>query len=168
MNDFNAIKHLYETIYDDIMGSPSNRFGTDPYVWCNCVQLTPIEDAMWCDFRGLGIVMYPQYPVGRYFVDFGNPKAKVAIECDGAAYHLDKDADKRRHQEIEGLGWRIYRFTGRECKETTEDVYGDDETTYGRLRAIASMHNLSTCVIRSEALTSYFLEHEAPRIARWV
>lgn len=167
MNNFEAIKALYRSKDADIRSVAANRYGADPYCWSGVVDLTPIEYAMWCDFRGLGIVMYPQYPVGRYFVDFGNPVAKVAIECDWAAYHTDKEADKRRHRDIESQGWRVYRFTGRECNEKTEEVYGDDETTYGRLRAIAAVHGLSSVVRQSEELHTYFLSYEAPRVARW-
>jgi very-short-patch-repair endonuclease len=167
MNDFQGIKALYRAKDSDIRRVGANRYGADPYCWSGLVDMTPIEYAMWCDFRSLGIVMYPQYPVGKYFVDFGNPVAKVAIECDGAAYHTDKAADKSRHKKIESLGWNVYRFTGRECNEVTEEVYGDDETTYGRLRAIAAVHNLSSVVQPSEELHAYFLSYETPRIARW-
>ena len=167
MHDFESIREHYKSHGQKILSVSASRYGLDPYAWSNLIQMTPIEDALWCDFRSLGIVMYPQYPVGRYFVDFGNPKAKVAIECDGAAYHQDKAADKKRHQEIEALGWTVYRFTGRECKEANEEVFGDEETTYGRLRAIASVHGLSSSVLRSDELENYYANHELPRVAAW-
>jgi hypothetical protein len=48
-----------------------------------------VRDVVMNPFEGdsVALVLYPQYPVGRYFVDFGNPVHKVAIECDGARWH---------------------------------------------------------------------------------
>lgn len=127
--DWKAIRRFYSSNLDCIMRAGPSDWGVDPYSWDFelGVEMTAIEDAIWCEIRNVGCVMYPQFPVGRRFVDFGNPCVKVAIECDGADFHGDPDADMAREQEIEALGWRIYRISGsdcmritrvRECKET--------------------------------------------------
>ena len=46
----------------------------------------------------LGLPFYPQYPIGKYFVDFADPVKKIVIECDGKKYHQDKEKDKRRQR----------------------------------------------------------------------
>jgi very-short-patch-repair endonuclease len=54
------------------------------------------------------------YPVGRYKVDVGFPKAKVAIEVDGWAFHSsqqDFQIDRERQNYISLLGWKVLRFT---------------------------------------------------------
>lgn len=101
-----------------------DEWAIDPYEWesCRSIRLTPIENALWHDIRAVDIVVYPQYPVGRFFVDFGNPAAKVAIECDGERWHLDKQKDARRDQEMADMGWRVYRITGRNCLTDTEEL----------------------------------------------
>lgn len=163
--NYSAIRAHYERNKAEILAADRDEFGIDPYEWDGLIQTTVIEDWMWAHFRDLGIVMYPQYPVGRYFVDFANPKAHVAIECDGAEFHRDLAADRRRQHEIQALGWTVYRFTGRECKEATEG--GDSGGTRDRLRVIAAMHRISELTSLTEANCAAFLEHEAPRLAKF-
>ena len=142
--NFNAIKAHYELWGADILSAEKRQFGIDPYAWSSIVSLSPIEDRLWQDIRDIGMVLYPQYPVGRYFVDFGNPKSKVAIECDGKEFHKDKKADQQRQDEIEALGWVVYRFTGKQCHELQPDA--SDEFTgqaYRCLQAIGYMHGIS-------------------------
>jgi very-short-patch-repair endonuclease len=74
--------------------------------------------------KRLGLPAVPQLRVPRaksprrnFYLDFGFPKVKVAIECDGAAYHstsAQKRYDARRQAELEAMGWRVLRFTGSE------------------------------------------------------
>lgn len=133
MNDWDRIRAYYQRNHKAIMARPT-YWGVEVYSWEHeaGVELTPIERALWSDIRQLSAVLYPQYPVGRRFVDFGNPHAKVAIECDGAAFHTDAKADKQRQAEIESLGWTVYRFTGRECKTDEHEV----ETEQGNWRLV--------------------------------
>ena len=73
--------------------------------------------------RKLAVGAVAQYPVARrgkhlgkfYYLDFALPKHRLAIECDGHAYHStcrQKLADRRRQREIEAMGWRFLRFSG--------------------------------------------------------
>jgi very-short-patch-repair endonuclease len=103
-------------------------WGIDPYAWEHeaGITLTPIELALWHDIRAVGAVLYPQYPVGRFFVDFGNPVARLAIECDGAQWHRSASADALRQREIEEQGWTVHRISGRDCK--TDTVVSESET----------------------------------------
>lgn len=112
-------------------------WGIDPYAWDHDagIRMSPIEAALWCDIRAVGVVLYPQYPVGRRFVDFGNPVAKVAIECDGAAWHVDAEADAQRQREIESKGWTVYRITGRDCNDDGKQPADD----HGNVRYLASV-----------------------------
>lgn len=115
-----AIRAFYEIHHDAIMQSAS-EWGCDLYSWEECagISFTPIEAAMWSDIRMEGAVFYPQYPVGGFFVDFGNPVAKVALECDGYAFHLDKGKDAARDARLRDLGWIVYRFPGHACVQDT-------------------------------------------------
>lgn len=126
-----------------------DEWGVDPYAWDHVlgIRLTAIEFALWSDIRDANLVMYPQYPVGPFFVDFGNPAAKVAIECDGRAYHLDKAKDAERQRLIEARGWAVYRITGRDCfsqMEVSVDDFGNDVCTISAaqrfVRAIGRRH----------------------------
>lgn len=109
---------------------PAHRWGVDP----NAIEwhsyMTPIEQAVWSEIREHGVVMYPQHPVGNYFVDFGHPLARIAIECDGKQFHQDKEKDVARQREIEAKGWRVYRISGSMCmrqpKASLDDESGEE------------------------------------------
>lgn len=96
-------------------------FRGDPYeIWDWGLAFTPIESAVWGDIRDAGLDLWPQLPVGRYFVDFGNPIARVAIECDGRDFH-DGRRDSVRDLELVRNGWRVWRIPGWAClKEARE------------------------------------------------
>lgn len=94
----------------------SEWFKGDPYEVGDWLSVfTPIEFSMWQDIRGMGLDLWPQLPVGRFFVDFGNPVAKVAVECDGRQWHLDQEKDAARDAELERMGWKVYRVPGWQC-----------------------------------------------------
>lgn len=113
---FNAIRHNYKRHEAMVKAGLSEWFKGDPYEIANWPSIfTPIEYALWFDIRGRGLDLWPQLPVGRFFVDFGNPVAKVAIECDGKAFHQDKAKDAARDQELEAMGWDVIRIPGWQC-----------------------------------------------------
>lgn len=65
------------------------------------------------------------YPVGRYRVDVGFPRAKVAIEVDGWAFHSDQtdfQQDRVRQNEIALMGWQVLRFTWLDLTEYPDRV----------------------------------------------
>lgn len=117
MNNWNAIRSHYGHFTPQILAERSDEWAIDAYAWDNgMIQLTPIEVWLWADIRESGCIFYPQYPVGRVVLDFANPKAKVGIECDGAAYHKDKAKDAARDADLAAQGWKIYRITGSDCR----------------------------------------------------
>lgn len=121
------IRNFYAMYESQIMKCAS-EWGCDPYSWEEYagVRFTHIEMALWCDIRSENLVLYPQYPVGRFFVDFGNPVAKVAIECDGAAFHTDARKDANRDAELRAMGWKTFRIWGKDCITECEEKYDEN------------------------------------------
>jgi very-short-patch-repair endonuclease len=112
---FRAIRANYETKKRAVDDGLSSWSQGDPYRIADWVRLfTPIEYAAWCEIRCAGLPMWPQFPVGRFFADFANPVARVALECDGKAYH-DVAKDAQRDREFEGMGWTVIRAPGSRC-----------------------------------------------------
>jgi len=142
-NDWNAIREHYKRVTPRIMAEIQCEWGIDAYEWDGVIFLTPIETWLWADIRECNAIFYPQYPVSRFFVDFANPKAKVAIECDGHAYHLDKAKDAARDRELEALGWTVYRFPGHVCRTESDEETGAVGESYRRMRQIVDRHMLS-------------------------
>lgn len=142
-NNWKALREHYAYFYKEIMAEAHNEWAIDPYAWHGMLHLTPIETWFWADIRECDCVFYPQYPVGRYFIDFANPKAKVGIECDGAEYHKDKAKDAARDAELSALGWTIYRISGSDCR-TESDFYNGRLGKAGVfMRRIAVKHDLA-------------------------
>lgn len=115
---FNQLKY-----FNQIRESYKNwKPRSDPYGYFNWFNVfTPIEYNVWCDIRYWCIPFYPQYPVDKYFIDFADPIKKIGIEVDGKEYHQNFEKDFKRQQEIENLGWEIYRINGR-------DTYGNEHS----------------------------------------
>lgn len=84
----------------------------DPYFIDWTMEFSPIEDIAWAHIRELGLRFWPQYPIDRFFVDFADPVQRIALECDGKAYH-DAAKDAKRDDILRSLGWRVIRMTGR-------------------------------------------------------
>jgi hypothetical protein len=117
------IEEFWREREEIILSAPRNEWAIGVYEWTDVIQMTPIEQALWGDIRELNAVFYPQWPVGGFFVDFANPVAKVALECDGAAWHKDKAKDATRDRKLAELGWEVYRFTGTECSRQRKEEF---------------------------------------------
>lgn len=89
-------------------------------------EFSPIEYNVWGAIRFLGLPLYPQYPVGPYFVDFGDPKRKIAIEVDSIRWHKDKKKDQERDHQMRKLGWKVFRIPSRMTYKTRTDF--EDES----------------------------------------
>lgn len=102
---------------------------------------TPIEQEAWYHIRRAGLPLWPQLPVAGFFLDFGNPVAKVALECDGAGFH-DPKKDAARDRKLASLGWTIYRAPGWQCVRDVElpedfDYLGPEAQALARQEARA-------------------------------
>lgn len=80
--------------------------------WTSFIPQTLIEENVWHDIRIVNLPFVPEFPVKNYFIDFADPVLKIGIEVDGRRWHTDIDKDKIRQQELEKLGWIIYRIQG--------------------------------------------------------
>lgn len=130
--NFSEIRSAYEYLTPIIMERGKKYAGrwVDPYFgmpdWLK--MFSPIEMQTWMALRSFGpCPLYPQYPVGRFFADFGNPVVKVAVECDGKQWHTDKEKDKKRDKYFDNLGWTVYRISGADCFRVIDDTYLDYE-----------------------------------------
>lgn len=170
-NKWNDIRRFYRWALPYIMEEREDEWGIDPYEWDAqpIIFFTPIETALWADIRALNAIFYPQFPIGNVFVDFANPKAKVALECDGAAYH-DEEADAKRDAALREKGWRVYRFPGWLCVTDQDRETGKSGEAHVRLREICENNNLIRGCTQSTSGTlrcaSDFMEQVKAEFAR--
>ncbi|MGW2747865.1 AAA domain-containing protein [Streptomyces sp. NPDC001450] len=74
------------------------------------------EQRVYLALRARGHRVRPQYPAGRYRIDLvveGGTR-RLAVECDGDAFHNEEnaDADAARQRELERVGWTFVRIRG--------------------------------------------------------
>lgn len=160
LNDrFNALKRFYALAMPAMRRTPKHEWATEIYEIDWVSLFSPIEAALWDDIRAEGVVLYPQFPVAGYFVDFGHPIARVAVECDGFAYHQNHERDRRRQERIEAEGWTVYRIGGADCftgmREEEDMDTGHTKLVVGPARQfitqIAARHRLSPKYLRLES-----------------
>ena len=141
---FSEICDYYADRYEQIMAAPRNEWGIDPYAWDEAgITLTHIEAWLWHDIRAVDVVLYPQFPVLNYFADFANPKARVVIECDGAAFHKDVKKDAMRDKRMREAGWTVYRISGKDCRSGVDLKDGEYSAARVFISEIAKKHGIA-------------------------
>lgn len=68
------------------------------------------------------------YPVGPYLIDVAFPAARVAVEVDGWAWHVDAErfrSDRRRQNALVAAGWTVLRFTWHDLVHRPDEVIGE-------------------------------------------
>ncbi len=112
MNKLDEIRMHYYVKQDEILESYPRCLGHGITIK-NIHDLSPIEIRVYDMIKAYNLPLLPQYPVKNFFLDFGDPVKKIAIEVDSKTYHLDKLKDEVRQKEIEREGWTFYRIEGK-------------------------------------------------------
>jgi len=145
-----AIREWYQDHEEVILNTIG--WGIDKYKYEWLDAMSPIERKVWGECITAGLVMYPEYPVGEFWVDFGNPRTLVAIECDGAEFHQNSKRDAERQKRIERqFGWKVYRISGSEIYQGTKPP---DDATEEQFAEWLSQPGLE------QFITSIRLEHD--------
>lgn len=142
MNQFEVALRFWAMHRERIEAGPRDEWVVDPYAWGEYIRMTPIEEWLWADIRQTNSVFYPQWPEAGFFLDFANPAAKVALECDGAAFHQDKEKDARRDAKLKEAGWEVYRFPGWLCRTESDEETGAPGEAYQLIDAISRHHRI--------------------------
>jgi hypothetical protein len=144
-NNWAKVRAFYERHAPTILAGDRYEWAIPAYSWeeSGGFHMTPIEAWLWADIRAANAIFYPQYPVAGFFVDFASPVAKVAIECDGYEYHLDKGKDRDRDEALERLGWTVYRISGHDCRTEADEETGEPGAAARFIRDIVERHQIS-------------------------
>ncbi|HEU5071255.1 MAG TPA: DUF559 domain-containing protein [Verrucomicrobiae bacterium] len=104
------VRRYYNEALPKIMALASESLTTwysvYPFDW----KFNKNESSLWASIRSRPVVLYPEFPVLGYFVDFGNPFLKIAIEADSKEFH-DKEEDKARDHKLLEVGWKTFRVS---------------------------------------------------------
>ena len=72
------------------------------------------------------ITFQQEVKFAKYRADFLLTGTKTIIECDGEFWHLrpqSKIRDKRKDKYLQGLGYKVFRLTGRQINENLEESF---------------------------------------------
>jgi very-short-patch-repair endonuclease len=86
-----------------------------------------IESRLYNALTFKGYYVETLVPCGKYRIDIALPQYKLAIECDGKAYHStpeQKAHDKRKNAYLRRNGWSVLRFTGAQMNSNMPKVIG--------------------------------------------
>ncbi len=82
-------------------------------------EMTPEERLLWnCFLRKHPLHWYKQRTIENYIVDFYCASAKLIIELDGSQHYTEEgmEYDAQRTEVLEGLGFRVIRFSNYDVK----------------------------------------------------
>ena len=84
---------------------------------------SPVEQALHEALLERGVTAETGVIVAGHRLDLAVKRGSqhLDIECDGAAFHVDRDLDCARDRDIEARGWKVIRFSGRRL---TRDLTG--------------------------------------------
>ena len=91
-------------------------------------NMTPEERHLWYDFmKRLPVTVHRQKNVGNYIVDFLIVSAGLVIEIDGRQHKLPEhiEADRKRDQELNLLGFTVLRYTNEDIRNRFHTVCED-------------------------------------------
>ena len=88
-------------------------------------EMTPAERILWKEVKANklnGLHFRRQQIVHGYFADFYCHQHELIIEVDGQIHELQQKHDAKREEYLNGLGFRIIRFTNDEITRNLQDV----------------------------------------------
>ena len=118
-HDFVSIRDLYLKLYNESIEKRKEllHFGVED--WHSTLYEVALK--VYNDIKSIGVFLYPIYPIGDYFVDFGNPFKKVGIEI------LYKERQRQERLDcieyFEKRGWTIYRLESKHVEPSAEELY---------------------------------------------
>ena len=72
----------------------------------------------------------------RYEIDISFPDVKLAVEIDGGVHNIPerKEQDARKTKFLEGLGWKVLRYSNRSVTQDIHNVVADIQYTISKLK----------------------------------
>ncbi|MFM0020893.1 hypothetical protein [Paraburkholderia azotifigens] len=114
----------YATLAAQLEHSGEDWSCIDPYQIADWVTvLRTAEYGAWQDIRSCGLPLWPRLPVGGFIVSFGNPEAKVALQCGIESDGIAADELRADHW-LKQVGWRVFRVSFERCLRVM-DTPGD-------------------------------------------
>jgi very-short-patch-repair endonuclease len=118
------IRQAYMEAMPGIMGPGADALQTTIVLdWDH--HMNAFEKDVWHSIRLSRAAFLPQFPVFNYFIDFANPRLRLALELDGKQH--DPDKDRKRDELLWSIGWRTFRIPAREARNAPNFYPNQDD-----------------------------------------
>jgi very-short-patch-repair endonuclease len=100
---------------------------------------SPIERQLYNALVARGYAVTSQVPCSKYRIDLALVGPRIAIECDGKAFHSSPKAkarDRRKDKCLKENGWCVLRFSGRRINGDLPKVLRDIEEAVNNKNAL--------------------------------
>lgn len=104
--------YLYIKFQKLVKNASPNKVFDREYAKCESY----IERRLYEALKANGEYVKSQIPCGKYSIDLALPVYRIAIECDGEAYHSSekqKAHDRQKDAFLRKNGWKVLRFPGK-------------------------------------------------------
>ncbi len=124
--DFDTIKKYYEISFSEATAGGNRNLDPDIEDWF--AILNEVQFNLYQDIKFAGLRLYPLYPVGPYFIDFGNPFEKIGVEI---FYKNHGQPEKQgRIDYFKSLGWTVYTIESRDTYDTAYKLFDQQKDKF--------------------------------------
>jgi len=116
--DFKRIKLEYEREFSDQSKKGSDHLSFHVEDWPNVLNEIQIE--IFREIKSVGVCLYPFYPIGDSFINFGNPFSKIGLEIIYKDYIQEKE---NKINEFKKKGWKVYKINTNHDRSTLEELF---------------------------------------------
>lgn len=118
-HDFESIKQQYFLSYDKALRSGIHQLPFNVEEWQH--TLSEVQLKVYNDIKSIGTYLYPLYPIGDYFIDFGNPFKKIGIEL----LYKEREREERLAciEYFKSFGWTVYVLESKYIEPSAEELY---------------------------------------------
>ena len=126
-HNFEQINRLYQLSYQKALASGIHKLDFSIENWYH--TLSNVQVKVFEDIKYVGLFLYPIYPIGEHFIDFGHPFKKVGIVV------LYKDFQRQERLEaikyFENKGWTVFTLESKAVFLTAEEFYKNKKRSSG-------------------------------------
>ncbi len=116
--NFKKIRKGYEQDFHNSSMNGSKKLSFQHEDWISVLD-KPQRD-VFSEIKSVGVWLFPFYPIGNSFINFGNPFSRIGIEIIYKNYKKEKEI---RIQEFEKKGWEVHKIDSIHDTLSIEDLY---------------------------------------------
>jgi hypothetical protein len=124
--DLKWIRNRYEKAYRESLNTNCNTLDYHIEDWHSV--LNEVQRVIYDEIKSAGVRLYPFYPIGSGFINFGNPFKRIGIEILYKNFGFKEKQEKIERFKIEG--WTVYTFETKYISYILEKLFDNVKDEY--------------------------------------